>query len=317
MRRVHTFGLIVGLALGLVACEGGDDPLGGDGGDTDMAGDGDDGGDGDGGADGDSGGSGGADGGGPVSDADLDAVEAACEADCEALLGTECAPGNQNVLTCKLSCASVTVQLGNFCLDEYTATVECRAEGGYDCVMGYPYPRSTCVLENSAFSECSTDLGCKRYCDDAVAAGCGGESFAGCLDECLADKAAAPGYCGVYLDSWRLCDAQFGITCGEQGPVATPECIHGLGNYADCIADELDDPCAGLCLVADELACGSGCSSECASQVADPDCGQQFASLVDCQLRHGDYECSDGRLAAVGICDYEQSNYDECLAGTG
>jgi hypothetical protein len=209
----------------------------------------------------------------------------------------------------------VTVQLGDFCLDEYTATVECRAEGGYDCVMDWPYPRSTCALEQQAYATCSADLGCKRYCQDAVAAGCGGESFDGCLDACLADKAAAVGYCGTYLDSWRLCEAQLGVTCGGDGPISPPECASGLGRYGDCIADELDDPCAGYCYVADEIACGSNCATDCAARRADPTCGQSFDSLVDCELRHGDFTCSGEVLLGTGICDYETMNYQTCLTG--
>jgi hypothetical protein len=324
VRRVHRVGLAWALALG--ACDGdgnesasgGDTAMDDDGGDGASSGDpGDGGDDGDAGDGTDAGGDASGDDGGPGGDASLEEVEAACEADCQAQFATECAPANQNELTCELQCASITVQLGDFCLDEYTAWVGCRADGGYDCVMGYPYPRSTCAGEQQAFTACSADLGCKRYCQDAVSAGCGGDSFEGCLDVCLADKAAAAGYCGIYLDSWRLCEAQFGITCADDGPISAPECVYGLGSYADCVADELDDPCAGYCLVADEIACGSDCAADCAARVTDPTCGQSFASLVDCELRHGDFTCSGEVLLGTGICDYETSNYQTCLAGGG
>lgn len=245
----------------------------------------------------------------------LDEVEAACEADCEAQFATECPPTNQNVLTCKLNCAVATVQLGDFCLGEYTDVIRCRADGGYDCLNDYPTPRSTCAVENAAYAECTTDLGCKRYCADAVDAGCGGASFDACLDACLAEKAAAPEYCGIYIDQVRLCEAQSGLECVGGQPMTTGDCTYAITNVGDCLFDETEDPCQGYCYVADELACGTDCTTDCASRIADPTCGQAFASLVDCELRHGDFECADGRLIGIDICDHENMQYEMCLAG--
>jgi len=31
------------------------------------------------------------------------------------------------------------------------------------------------------------DLGCKRFCDEAIDAGCGGASFEACFDACQAE----------------------------------------------------------------------------------------------------------------------------------
>jgi hypothetical protein len=247
--------------------------------------------------------------------AGLDEVEAACEADCEAQFATECAPGNQNVLTCKLQCATITVQLGNFCLDEYTAVVQCRADGGYDCVNGFPTPKVTCAAEQVAFSECSVDLGCKRYCDGAIAAGCGGASFDACLDGCLAERAALPERCGLYFDGLPLCEAQAGIECVDGQPATTGDCGYAVANIADCIADETDDLCQGYCYLADGLACGTNCPADCASRLADPTCGQQFDNLVECMLRYGYVECVDGMLTGVQLCDSETAAYDTCMAG--
>ncbi len=265
-----------------------------------------------GGADASGGATAGGDGGG---DGGLDEVEAACEADCEAQFATECAPANHNVLTCKLTCAATTVQLGDFCLSEYTSLVQCRADGGYDCVNGYPYPRSTCAAEQAVFAECTADLGCKRYCDDAIEAGCGGASFDACLDACVAEKAETPQFCAYYLDALRLCEAQGGIECVDGQPRTAGDCTYQVANVGDCLSDETGDACLGYCFVADAIACGTDCAADCASRLADPTCGQAFASLVDCELRHGDFECLDGRLVGVDICDYDDTNYRTCLEG--
>ena len=244
---------------------------------------------------------------------DLDAIEAACEADCEAQFATECAPVNQNVLTCKLSCAVATVQLGEFCLGEYRDVVQCRADGGYDCAYEYPTPRSTCATEQVAYTECLGDLGCKRWCADAVAGGCGGASVEGCIDTCLAHKDGMPEYCGVYLDGYRLCEAQLGIECVGGVPTTSGDCGHAAARVGECINDEVDDVCLGYCWVADEIGCGGGCMADCSSRLSDATCGERFASLVDCELRHGDFVCTDGRLTGIDICDYENTEYEACL----
>jgi len=310
-------------------CEGGSS--GGDGGtdadDSEQLTDGDEGGDGgtggpggmdagdgaDGGSDGNPGGGGGGGGANPS----LDAVEAACEADCEAQFATECPPVSQNVLVCKLQCASITVQLDDFCLGEYTSLVECRASGGYDCINGYPTPRSTCALDSMAYSECTIDLGCKRNCADAIEDGCEGASFDGCFDACVAEKAALPGYCGTYFDSLLLCESQLGIVCETPDPVSAASCTYQASNIGDCIADETDDLCEGYCFVTEHIGCGGGsdCIADCNARLADTTCGSAYSQLVDCELRHGDFQCIDGELAGVDICDSDNSQYEMCVNG--
>lgn len=254
--------------------------------------------------------------GGGSDTAGLDAVEEACEADCEAQFATECAPTNHNVLTCKLNCASITVQLGDFCLGEYTDWVQCRADGGYDCVNGYPTPKSTCAAEQAAHYECTKDLGCKRLCDDAVEAGCGGASFDTCLTACLDEHAALPEYCALQADGVALCKAQGGIECVDGQPTTSADCTYVIVNVGDCIADENDDDCQGWCYVADELACAGGnCTADCESRRADPTCGPAFQSLMSCGLLHGDLACTEGGLQGIDICDSEAMQYEMCMAG--
>ncbi len=260
--------------------------------------------------------SGGGEGGGSgVDTADLDRVEDACEADCEAQFSTECAPTNTNVLVCKLNCAVATVNLDNFCLDEYVATVQCRADGGYDCVNEFPTPRSTCAAEQQTYGECTADLGCKRRCVDGIEEGCISDDFDTCASGCIADKEMLPDFCGIYLDQFALCQAQLGTVCSPGNSTEQDLCTRSLADAGDCIVDDGGDLCAGFCFVAEQLECPSNCMADCESRVADMTCGESFERLAECQLRHGDFVCTDGRLAGIDICDGEEADYQACLAG--
>ncbi len=245
----------------------------------------------------------------------LDEVEAACEADCDAQFATECPPAWGNVLTCKLGCAQATVQLDGFCYTEYADYVECRADGGYVCVNGYPTPEATCAGQQGAYVECTSNLGCKRHCKDAIEADCETASFDGCVTACIAEEDELPGYCAIYLDSLHLCRSQNGQVCDEMQNPDAANCIYSIENLADCIYDETDDVCAGYCSMFDNMGCGSGCAASCADALAHPSCGYQFVDLVDCQTLHGDFACSDGALIGVDSCDYENMQYQNCLAG--
>ena len=246
----------------------------------------------------------------------LDAVEAACEDDCDAQFATDCPPPNQNSLTCKLNCAVATNQLDGFCLSEYTSLVQCRADGGYDCVNDYPTPKATCAAENQTYGECTVDLGCKRLCQDQVDEGCAGGSWEACFDDCVAYKASLPEFCGLYHDGYSLCLSQLGIACEPGTADEEALCQSSLANVGDCIADETDDQCAGYCYIADNLECGGGnCEADCASRLADPTCGEQWRQLIDCELLHGDFMCGDDRLVGVEICDGNEAQYVACMGG--
>lgn len=263
---------------------------------------------------GDGSGSGAGDSGGG-DDSGLDAVEAACEADCEAQFATQCTHPNQNELTCKYGCASVTVQLDGFCLDEYAQLIQCRADGGYDCVNDYPTPRSTCALEQQAFSECTSDLGCKRICRDSIEAGCEDAPLDTCVASCVADKAALPGYCGLYVDSLLMCQASLELICGAQATDPYGNCDYQAASIGDCIYDETGDACEALCYIADALSCGTDCASDCETRLADPTCGTQYAELIDCELLHGDLACSDGQIVGIDICESDYAAYQACTGG--
>ena len=245
----------------------------------------------------------------------LDEVEEACEADCEAKFATECAPTNQNVLTCKLSCASATLQLGEFCLEEYTTVVQCRADGGYDCVNGYPVAKSTCAAEQATYTECTTDLGCKRLCKWAVDESCGETSFDACLTACVDEKNALPQYCQYYVNGIHMCEVQSGLECVEDEATTLGDCSYQALSAGECIADETEDLCAGWCWSAEALGCGDGCSTDCQAKLSDETCGTAFDDVIDCGLLHNDAQCQDGTLVGIDICASQQMTYDTCVGG--
>ena len=245
----------------------------------------------------------------------LDDVEDACEADCEAQYETECVPPNQNELTCKLGCANVTVQLDGFCFDEYAQWVHCRADGGYDCVNGYPTPRSTCALESQAFTECTADLGCKRVCSDSIDAGCEDGPFDACVDTCVGEKGRLPGYCGIYVESFLQCQASLDLVCGAKPTMPYGNCDYHAARVGDCIYDENGDACEALCYVANAISCGTDCMNDCQARLDDVTCGAQYAELVDCELLHGDLACTDGQIVGIDVCESDYTAYQTCMAG--
>jgi hypothetical protein len=251
---------------------------------------------------------------GPV----LDRVEAACEVDCDAQFALECAPANQNTLTCKANCAAQTGQLGDFCLAEYADLVECRGSGGYECVTTYPYPNSTCASEQLAFQTCTMDIGCKRACDKSVDEECTSQSLEECIEECIAKGDALPMDCSYYTDSIEFCKVTGDAACVD-GELKTPmACASTVMNIADCVAEEAMDLCEGWCWAANELGCGGDdCAAECANRVADATCGSAWNEVLDCGIFFGDAGCADGFLAANSICDSEMTAYTACVAGGG
>jgi hypothetical protein len=251
---------------------------------------------------------------GPV----LDRVEEACEVDCDAQFALECAPVNQNTLTCKANCAAQTGQLGDFCLVEYAALVECRGEGGYECVTTTPYPNATCASEQLAFQTCTMDLGCKRACDKSVDEGCTSQSLDECIEACITGGDELPMDCSYYTNSIEFCKVNGDAVCVD-GELKTPmSCARTVLDIADCVADEAMDMCDGWCWAANELGCGGeDCATECANRVADPTCGSAWNEVLDCGLLFGDAGCVDGFLAANDICDSEMTTYTTCVAGGG
>jgi hypothetical protein len=249
----------------------------------------------------------------------LDRIEEACEVDCDAQFALECAPANQNTLTCKANCAAQTGQLGDFCLEEYAEYVECRGAGGYDCVTTYPYPRSTCAVQQLAFSTCTMDLGCKRSCDKSVDEGCTSMTLDECIEACMAEGDALPMNCVYTYDSLAFCKVTANATCVD-GELETPmACASTVLRITECIYDEEMDACGAWCWAANELGCGGAdCATECANRSTDATCGTQWNAVVECGLRYDEAECADGFLAGSGsLCEDEQALYTTCVEGGG
>lgn len=258
-------------------------------------------------------------GGTPVTTTDVDLlleeVSTACEADCVAIHATECAPTNVNQPTCELQCVVQTNTLGEFCLSEYAALVNCRAGGGYACVSDFPVAEANCPSEQSAFSMCTIDLGCKRYCATARDAGCGGASLDTCIEECLAGRDDFPMNCNYRYDGLRQCQGTTPSECADGSLTTSAQCSYQVVSLAECISDESMDLCAGWCYAADTLGCPiTDCTTACpAMMMMDATCGMEFADMVDCGMFFSDVACMEDQLVGTSICDTETTAYLTCL----
>jgi hypothetical protein len=247
-------------------------------------------------------------------DALLEEVSLACEADCDAILATECPPANVNRPTCELQCVVQTNTLGEFCLSEYAALVNCRAAGGYACVNDFAVAESNCPSEQSAFSMCTVDLGCKRYCAAARDGGCGGDSLDGCIEACLAGRDDFPMNCNYRYDALRLCQGTTNAECVDGELTTAQPCSYQVVSLAECISDETMDLCSGWCYAAEELGCPlADCATQCPAQMMDETCGVQFTDMVDCGMFFSDVGCMEEQLVGTSICDTETSAYLMCL----
>ena len=246
----------------------------------------------------------------------LDEIGDACENDCDAQFALDCAPQNTNTLTCQLSCASATTQIGDFCLEEYRDYVDCRGDGGYDCVNDFPYQRSTCAAEQVAYTGCTQHIGCKRYCQKAIDEECIDQSFDDCVEGCVARDETLPEGCNYYQENIAYCQATSQTTCIDGGLSVPTACSYQVLSVAECVSDEAEDLCAGWCWAANKLGCGGeDCDAECAEKSEDATCGSAWKSLLDCGLFFGDAACETDAFTANGICDSEVSAYQTCIEG--
>lgn len=246
----------------------------------------------------------------------LDVIEGHCEADCDAQYALDCAPLSSNRLVCETSCVASTAQVGDFCLAEYASLVECRAAGGYECVQEYPYPRSNCASETLAFSECTRNIGCKRYCARSIDEACTDASLDDCIASCLEEQAALPDGCEPYFDGVPYCQATSAAATCVDGELSTPEaCSYSVMSVAECLAEDSADLCGGFCWAADRLGCGGeDCAGDCAANSADEKCGTAYLDMLDCAMFFGDAACVDGMFNGNGICDTEAQTYAACVA---
>lgn len=248
----------------------------------------------------------------------LDEIGAACKEDCDQQFALDCAPQSSNTLTCQLSCASTTTQLGDFCLAEYRDFVQCRADGGYDCVSGNPYQRSTCAAQQVAFSECTQHLGCKRFCEKTAELGCNDTPFDTCVADCTSEGSTLSSTCAYQTEAIASCQATYAKACDGDALEVPASCTSSVLNVADCLNGGSTGYCPGWCWASDKLGCGPGdCASDCAARTTDASCGSTWTSLLDCVLFFGDGMCSaDGlTISGNGVCDSEQSQYATCVMG--
>jgi hypothetical protein len=261
--------------------------------------------------------------GGTATSALLDAIGDACKVDCDAQFALDCAPQNANTLTCQLSCAASTAELGDFCLAEYRDWVVCRGNGGYDCLQNNPYPRATCAVEQQAFSLCTQHIGCKRFCEKTLDLGCNDTAFDDCLSSCTSEKLPLPdtssssNSCAYTLENIALCQATSSTKCAGDALEMPAACATSVLSVAECIDENSTDHCVGWCWAADRLGCGgTDCANDCATKTADATCGSKWNALLDCVLFFGDAECDADGLVGNGICDSEMSDYKTCTAGS-
>jgi hypothetical protein len=246
----------------------------------------------------------------------LDRIEAACEVDCDAQYALECAPANGNTLTCKSQCAAQTAQLGDFCLAEYAELVECRGEGGYECVTTYPYPRSTCAATQAAFQSCMMDLGCKRSCKKSVDESCTSMTLDACIDACIAEGDELPSGCIYSWDSIAACKVTGSAACVDGELQVPAACASSVMYVAECIQDESMDMCEAWCWAANTLGCGgTDCAADCAAKLTDTTCGTEWSEVLDCALFFNDAACDGDTFMANGICDSDVTAYETCVAG--
>jgi hypothetical protein len=248
----------------------------------------------------------------------LDGIGDACERDCDAQYALDCAPVNGNTLTCQLSCAAQTTQLGDFCLGEYRDYVSCRAAGGYDCVSTTPYPRSTCAVQQLAFSECTKHIGCKRYCQRVADLGCNDTPFDDCVTACESADESLPEDCYYSTETIAYCQVSGSAMCEGDHLATPPGCASSVLTIAECFSDSTSNLCDGWCWASDRLGCGSDdCKEDCTAKKSPAECGSQWDSLLDCVLFFDDGACDDGVLVGNGICDSEQNAYRTCMNGDG
>ena len=237
----------------------------------------------------------------------------ACEDYCEASSTANC--GGLTLTQCQAGCSLFPEQLGGFCIAEYTDTFECASQGTFTCQEETPIPNNTaCASAAQALVACMDGLECKRFCAEAIAAGCGGGTEQHCLNTCEADLERYDDIGGCDSDYERVleCWSDGGVTCDGDRP-DSQGCEDDILRMGECLQYDVGGICAGYCWAADHLGCGDGCQADCDTKVADSTCGFDYEQLLACHLRSG-ATCSGDTLSSAEFCDYEQERYDTCMA---
>ena len=255
------------------------------------------------------------DGGGrPVPNDDPE-LEAACMRDCQARWDAACEMDIQSLDQCNAQCLIIDEANGGYCNGEQRAQYACLAAGGYSCVNGYARADSTCVLEQTAVSECAQHIPCWRLCDDTDGL-CAADRDA-CVQDCDEDLAqlndiACSHYYNQLLSCWGQ---QEPLVCQGDRPTIEP-CRSQAAEVADCMNNR-QMPCEGFCWAAGMLGCGDGCLATCQPRLDDPACGYEYERLLDCALSYNDLylQCVNGTPAVTAECQGEITNYQSCIAG--
>lgn len=256
-----------------------------------------------------------------------DALVSACESYCEAGLAQPCGENQATESQCKAQCAFLPTQTKGFCENEAAATFECAAEGGFTC-MGIdtdgdgvddtqtPVPNDQCVTQAQAYATCESTAGCGRFCASADDEGCGG----GCLEACEGRQAeieAQTANCGFAYNSYASCGGLLGVQCDGGDARPGDDCLDAAFTVGECLNPDAPDLCPSYCFGAEEIGCTSDCATVCAANLADPTCGSQWNSLLDCVTFFGDASCQNGLVLPTsdGICSSERDAYQSCTGG--
>lgn len=235
---------------------------------------------------------------------------AACEKYCAAQAVPMCAKGLP-ADSCKSQCAAAPVALGDVCVPELTAALECVSTLEFTCTMDVPTPKATgCFAEAQTLNTCQQNAPCEGYCKAAAAAGCAGGSESACLDSCKAEI-EKQSFCGHDLQDIRTCEGKQSLSC-VSGKPHTALCVADKRSYADCLS--FDDRCAAYCYLADDAGCGGGtmgeCIMACQTDLGAPSCSFDADQYVRCVVEKG-VTCAGGK-ATVPECTTEKQAYDTC-----
>jgi hypothetical protein len=252
------------------------------------------------------GGTGGSDG---VDDAML---EAACIADCDAMTDAGCEETLPSYDQCVASCLLLDGSLQGYCFKETRDYYACKAAGGYTCLDGRAIAHSSCLEEQTARTECTTALPCRKYCETAVEEACA-EAHATCVEQCLDERKQLETSCAYDYDRLLACWTDR-LIC-ENGLPSPLECEDELAEAAWCIGVH-DEDCQGFCWAAGVLGCGSDeCVNDCREKIGHDQCGSYYRQALSCVLSLStlNMACSDGAPVPAGTCADEEASYEECL----
>ncbi|MFO0549870.1 MAG: hypothetical protein U0271_15865 [Polyangiaceae bacterium] len=235
-----------------------------------------------------------------------------CKDFCAGAYSLQCGMQQITVEQCQAQCGFLELQLDGQCVDEYSATFRCAADGGFECVNDNVVPKSACISESTALSQCLETMPCKKYCAEAVPAGCG-SSTSTCESECQTERDILnESLCDFEYDDLLQCWTDNGVTCVAGAP-SPAGCDSEALQVANCLS--FDAMCDGWCWAADLYGCGDGCAASCAAKIGDASCGSYYSSYLSCAMSFEQtVACTGGELAPTA-CESERTQYESCVSG--